>query len=105
MDCSPCSTGTVATVKACGKSSTDSVTTPIEYSSSLEQSPMRRKRPGITPPSNGAPLNCAKIQQGTKTAPLDPDTALDKVKERPIKAKDDRDLSTVRSLKLHILPH
>ena len=105
MDCSLCSTSTVATVKACSQSSTDSVTTPAEYPSSLKQSPVSRKRPGITAPRNGAPRICAKIEQGTKTAPLDPDdTPLDKVNERPSKAKEDRDLPTVRFLKLRILP-
>ena len=105
VDYSPCSTGTVATVKACSRSSTDSITTPVEYPSSLEHSPVRRKRPGITPPSNGAPLKCAKKEQGTKTAPIDPDdTPLDKVDKRPNKAKEGKDLPTVRSLKLCILP-
>ena len=104
VDCSPCSTGSVATVKACSQSSTDSVTTPVEYPSSLEQSPVSRKRPGITPPSTGAPLKCAKKEQGTKRAPIDPDdTPLDKVDQRPNKAKQNRDLPTVRSLKLRIL--
>ena len=68
VDCSPCSRSTVATVKACNQSSDDPVTTLVEYPGSLEQSPMRRKRPRITPPSNGAPLKCAKIEKGTKTA-------------------------------------
>ena len=36
VGCSPCSTGTVATVKACSQSSSDSDSTPVEYPSSLD---------------------------------------------------------------------
>ena len=56
MDCSPCSIGTVATVKACSQSSTDFFTTQVEYSTSLEKSPMRRKRPGITSYGHSNPM-------------------------------------------------
>ena len=35
MDCSPCSTGTVASVKSCSQSSADSGSTPVEHPSSL----------------------------------------------------------------------
>ena len=35
MDCSPSTTGTVATVKACSQSSADSGYTPVEHPSSL----------------------------------------------------------------------
>ena len=71
----------------------------------MEQSPGSRKRPGVTPPSNGAPLERGKKEQGTKTAPIDPDaTPLDKVDKRPNKAEDGIVLPTVRSLKLRILP-
>ena len=79
MDCSPSSRGTVATVKACSQSnaesgytpvehpsslatvkacsqsSADSGSTPVEHPISLEQSPRSKKRPGVTPPSNGLP--------------------------------------------------
>ena len=47
MDYSPCSTGTVATVRACSQCSSDSVTAQVETPTCLEQSPMRRKRPGF----------------------------------------------------------
>ena len=104
MDCSPCSTGTVAKVRACGQSSSDSVTTQVEFPASLEQSPMRRKRPGITPPSNAAPRKCAKIEPGTKTGPVDCDAPLATVKKKPIKANQNRDLPTIMSLKLRLLP-
>ena len=71
----------------------------------MEQSLGSKERPGITPPSNGAPLKCAKKEQGTKTAQIDPDaTPLDKVDKRPNKANEGKDLPTVRSLKLRILP-
>ena len=104
MGCSPCSTGTVATVKACSQSNSDSDSTPVAHPSSLGQSPGSRKRPGVTPPSNGAPLKCAKKEHGTKAAPIDPDaTPLDKVDKRPNKAKDGIDLPTVRSLKPRLL--
>ena len=70
MDSSPCSTGTVATIKACSQSSSDCDSTPAEYPSSLEKSPGSRKRLGVTPPSNGAPGKRGKKEQGTKTAPM-----------------------------------
>ena len=105
MDCSPCSTGNVATVKACSPSGSDCDSTPIEYPRSLEQSPGSRKRPGVTPPSNGAPVKRGKKEQDTKTAPIDPDTTpLDSVDRRPNKAQGGIVLPTVRSLKLRILP-
>ena len=129
MDCSPSSTGTVATVKACSQSSADSGytpvehpsslatvracsqssaysgTAPVEHPSSLEQSPRSKKRPGVTPPSNGAAVKRGKKEQGTKTAPIDLDTmALDDVDKQPNKAEVGRVLPTARSLKLRILP-
>ena len=46
-----------------------------------------------------------KKEQGTKTAPIDPDAiALDDVDQQPNKAEGRRVLPTVRSLKLRILP-
>ena len=36
VDCSPCSTGTMATIKACSQSSSDFDSTPVEYPRSLE---------------------------------------------------------------------
>ena len=46
-----------------------------------------------------------KKEQGTKTAPIDPDaTALDDVDQRPNNAEGGIVLPTVRSLKLRILP-
>ena len=129
MECSPSSTGIVATVKACSQSSADSGytlvehprslatvracsqssadsgTTPVVHPSSLEQSPRSKKRPGVTPPSNGAAVKRGKKEQGTKTAPLDPDAmALDDVDKQPNKAEVGRVLPTARSLKLRILP-
>ena len=107
MDCSPCRTGTVATVRACSHSSSDSVTAQVENPTCLEQSPMRRKRPGITPPSNAGatpPLKCATIEPGTKTGPVDCDAPLATVQRKPIKQNQNQDLSTVRSLKLRLLP-
>ena len=129
MDCSPASTGTVATVKACSQSSADSGytpvehpsslatvraccqssaesgTTPVQHPSSVEQSPRSKKRPGVTPPSNGAAVKRGKKEQGTKTAPIDPDAmALDDVDKKPSKAEVGRVLPTARSLKLRILP-
>ena len=129
MDGSPSSTGTAATVKACNPSSADSGSTPVEHPSSLatvkacsqssadsgptpvdhpsslEQSPRSKKRPGVTPPSNGAAVKRGKKEQGTKTAPIDPDaSALDDVDQQPNKAEGGRVLPTVRSLKLRILP-
>ena len=105
MDRSPCSTGTVATMKACSQSSLDSDSTPVEYPSSLEQSPGSWKRPGVTPPSNGTPVKRGKKEQGTKKALIDPDaTPLEKVAQRPNKAEGGIVLPTVRSLKLRILP-
>ena len=65
---------------------------------------MRRKRPGITPPSNGAPLKCAKTEPGTKTDHVDCDAPLANLEKKPIKAKQNRDLPTVKSLKLRLLP-
>ena len=104
MDCSPCSTGTVATVKACSQSSADSGSTPVEHPSSLERSPRSKKPPGVTPPSNGAAVKRGKKEQGTKTAPIDPDAiALDDVAQQPNKAEGGRVLPTVKSLKLRIL--
>ena len=104
MDCSPCSTGTLATVKACTQSSIHSVTTPVEYPSSLEQRPVRRKRRGITPLGNGAPSKCAKKEQGTRIAPIHQGgTPLDKVDKSPNKAKEERELPAVKSLQLRIL--
>ena len=104
MDCSPSSTGTVATVKACSQSgadsgwtpvehasslatvkacsqsSADSGSTPVKHPSSLQQNPRSKKRPGVTPPSKGAAAKRCKKEQGTKTAPIDPDAiALDDV--------------------------
>ena len=105
MDCSPCSTGTVATVKACSQSVVDSGSTPVEHPRSLEQSRRSKKRPGVTPPSNGAAVKRGKKEQGTKTAPIDPDAiALDDVDQQPNKAEGGKFLPTVRSLKLRILP-
>ena len=105
VDCSPCSTGTVATVKASSQSISDSESTQVEHPSSLEQSPGSRKRPGFTPPSNGAPVKRGKKEQGTKTAPIDPDAiALDDVDQKPNKAEGGIVLPTVRSLNLRILP-
>ena len=66
---------------------------------------MRRKQLGITPPRNGAPLKCAKIELGTKTGPMDCAAPLATVEKKPIKAKQNRDLPTVRSLKLRLLPY
>ena len=104
VDCSPCSTGTVATVKACSQSSADSGSTPVEHPNSLEQSPRSRKRPGVTPPSNGAAVKRGKKEQGTKTAPIDTyASALDDGDKQPNKAEGGIVL-TVRSLKLRILP-
>ena len=60
VDCSPCSTSTVATVRACSQSSADSGWTPVAHPSSLVQSPRSRKRPGVTPPSTGAALKRGK---------------------------------------------
>ena len=105
MNCSPCSTGTVATVKACSQSSSDSDSTPVEHPISLEQSPRSGKLPGVTHPSNGAPVKRGKKEQGTKTAPIDrAATPLDDVDQRPNKAEGGIVLPTVRSLKLRILP-
>ena len=129
MDCSPSSIGTVATVKACtqssadsgytsvehpsslatvkacSQSSADSGSTPVEHPSSLEQSPRSKKRPGVTPPSNGAAVKRGKKEQGTKTAPIDPDAmALDDVDKHPNKDEGGRVLPTAGSLKLRILP-
>ena len=129
VDCSPSSTGTVATVKACSQSSADSGYTPVEHPSSLAtvracsqssaesattpvahpssvgQSPRSKKRPGVPPPSNGAAVKRGKKEQGTKTAPIDPDAmALDHVDKKPSKAEVGRVLPTARSLKLRILP-
>ena len=105
MDCSPCSTGMVVTVKTYSQSRPDSDSTPVEYPSSLEQSTGSTKRPGVTPPSNGAPVKRGKKEQGTKTTPIDPDaTPLDDVDRRPNKAEGGIVLPTVRSLKLRILP-
>ena len=95
----------MATVKACSQSSADSGSTPVEHHSSLKQSPRSRKRAGVTPPSNGAPVKRGKKEQGTKTAPIDPDAiALDDVDQKYNKAKGGIVLPTVRSLKLRILP-
>ena len=129
VDCSPSSTGTVATVKACSQSSADSGYTPVEHPSSLAtvracsqssaesattpvahpssvgQSPRSKKRPGVLPPSNGAAVKRGKKEQGTKTALIDPDAmALDNVDRKPSKAEVGRVLPTARSLKLRILP-
>ena len=105
VNCSPCSTGTVATVKACSQSSADSASTPVEHPNSLEKSPRGRKRPRVTPPSNGAAVKRGKKEQGTKTPPIDIDaTALDDVDQQPNKAEGGIVLPTVRSLKLRILP-
>ena len=79
VDCSPCSTGTVATVRASRQSSIDSVTAQVENPTCLERSPVRRKRPGIPPPSNAgatSPRKCAKAEPGTKTGPMDCDAPL-----------------------------
>ena len=95
----------LATVKACSQSSADSGSTPVVHPSSLEQSPRSKKRPGVTPPSNGAAVKRGKKEQGTKTAPIDPDAmALDDVDKQPNKAEGGRVLATARSLKLRILP-
>ena len=83
----------------------DSRSTPVEHPSSLEQSPRSKKRPGVTPPSNGAAVKRGKKEPGTKTSPIDPDAiALDDVDQQPNKAEGGRVLPTVRSLKLCILP-
>ena len=84
MDCSPSSTGTVATVKArsqssadsgytpvehpsslatvraCSRCSAESGTTPVEHPSSVEQRPRSKERPAVTPPSNGAAVKRGK---------------------------------------------
>ena len=129
VDCSPSSTGTVATVKArsqssadsgytpvehpsslatvraCSQSSAESATTPVAHPSSVGQSPRSKKRPGVPPPSNGVAVKRGKKEQGTKTAPIDPDAmALDDVDRKPNKAEVGRVLPTARSLKLRILP-
>ena len=71
----------------------------------MEQSPRSKKRPGVTPPSNGAAVKRGKKEQGTKTAPIDPDAmALDGVDKKPSKAEVGRVLPTARSLKLCIRP-
>ena len=94
------------TLKACSQYSSDSDSTTVEHPSSLEQSPGSRKRPGVTPPINGAPVKRGKKEQGTKTAPIDPDAiALDDVDQRPNKAEGGIVLPTVRSLKVRILPN
>ena len=107
VDCSPRSTGTVATVRACSQSSSDSVTAHVENPTCLEQSPMRRKRLGIPPPNNAGatpPRKCAKTEPGTKTDPVDCDAPLATVQRKPIKANQNRYLPTIRSLKLRLLP-
>ena len=92
-------------MKACSQSSADSGANPVEHPNSLEQSPRSKKRPGVTPPSNGAAVKRGKKEQGKKTAPIDPDAiASDDVDQEPNKAEGGRVLPTVRSLKLRILP-
>ena len=89
VDFSPCSTGTVATVRACSESSSASVTAQVENPTCLEQSPMRKTRPAIPPPRNAEaipPRKCAKTQLGTNTGPLDCDAPLATVQRKPIKA-------------------
>ena len=93
-------------MRACSQSSSDSVAAQIENPICLEQSPMRRKRPGIPPPSNAGatpPRKCAKTQLGTWTGPVDCDAPLATVQRKPIKVNGNRDLPTIRSLKLRFL--
>ena len=107
MVCSPCSTGTVAIVRACSQSRSDSVTAQVENPTCLEQSPVRIKQQGIPPPSYAGatpPLKCAKIEPGTKTGPVHCDAPLATVERKPIKANQNQDLPTIRSLKLRLLP-
>ena len=107
VDFSPCSTNTVATVRACSLSSSDSVTAQVEYPTCLEHSPVRRKCPWITPPSNAGvapPLKSAKVKQGTKKGPVDCDAPLGTVQRKPIKANQTWDLPTIGFLKLRLLP-
>ena len=50
-----------------------------------------KKRRGVTPPSNGVAVKRGKKEQGTKTAPIDPDAmALDDVDKQPNKADGGR---------------
>ena len=107
MDCSPCSTGAVAIMRACSESSCLSVTSQVEHPTPLEQSPMKTKLSAIPPLGNAwatPPRKCAKIEPGTKTRPVDCDAPLASVQRKPIKASVNRDLPTIKSLKLHLLP-
>ena len=105
VDSSPCNTGIVATVRACSQSSCDSVTAQVEQPTPPEQSPMRRKCPAIAPPGIATPpRKCAKTEPSTKTGPVDCDAPLASVRQKPIKASVNRDLPTIRSLKLRLLP-
>ena len=104
VDCSPCRIGTVATVRACSQSSSDSVS---EYPICLEQSPLRRTPRALPPPSNAGATparKCAKTELGTKTGPLDSDAQLATVQRTPLKANANRDLPTIKSVKLRLLP-
>ena len=66
---------------------------------------MRRERPAIPPHSNAGaipPRKCAKTEPSTKTGPVDCDAPLATVQWKPIKANANRNLPTIRSLKLRL---
>ena len=69
---------------------------------------MRRKRPGIPPPSNAGatpPRKCAKIEPGRKTGPMDCDAPLATMQRQPFKVNQNGDLPTNTFLKLRLLPY
>ena len=104
VDCSPC---TVATVRACSQSRSHSVTAEVEHPNLLDQSPIKRNCRAIPPPGNAGTTptrNCAKIEPGIKIGPVDCDAPFASVQRKPIKATANRDLPTIRFLKLRVLP-
>ena len=105
MYCSLWSKGIVATVRACSQGTSDSVTAQVEQQTPLEQSPMKRRHPTI-PPSN-APITpsrqCTKTEPGTRIGLVDCDAPSASVQRKPIKPSVNRDLPSIKSLKLRLL--
>ena len=68
---------------------------------------MGRKRPAITLVCialSTPPQKCAKTELSTKTRSVDCDAPLSRVQKKSMKANVNRDLRTIRSLKLRLLP-
>ena len=67
---------------------------------------MGRKRPAIKPACialSTPPQKCAKTELGTKAGPVDCDAPLSSMQKKLVKANVNRDLPTVRLLKLRLL--